>query len=191
MAMFRRFRAVWISLLLVLLAGGYYVYGVLAQPGEVAQAGDAAGVANQPYLQFWMDRLGPDTSVSYHLQFSCGHEAVLTAAELAASGLDQLVDNFDQVVRTMQVESQVGQMVTLSASVPVACPDCRGGYLITELDGCVAVYRGTNKATAVLIQRYDDMLVAALPEDVQQRVREGIRVKTETELARALEGLDG
>lgn len=188
--MLRRFRAVWVCLLLTLLAGGYYLWGELGQNGPLAEAQDPADAADQPYQQFWSQRLGPETVLTYHLQFGCGHDQLFTPEQLVAGGLDVLVDNFDQVVRTMQVEAEEGRTVTLSGHVPIDCPDCRRCYLITEQDGCVAVYRGRDKSSAVLIKRYTDMPIGALPADVQQRLRAGIIVDSEEELTRVLESLD-
>lgn len=186
----RKFKAIWICLLLVALSGGYYAYGELKVDQQTQAGDDTTAPADQPYQQFWLGRLGADTELTYHVVFSCGHEQLFTPEQMAESELSSLVNNFDQVVRTMQVESQQGAQVTLSGRLPLPCQDCRGCYLVTEQEGYVAVFRGRDKASAVFLESYPDMPVASLPEDVQQRLREGIVVYSEDELTRVLEGLD-
>lgn len=189
--MLRRFTAVWVCLLLVALGGGYYAYGELKADWQARSGDGSTTLVDQPYQQFWTERLGPDTQLTYHVVFSCGHDQLITPEQMATSELNNMVSNFDQVVRTMQVESQQGAQITLTGRLSLLCQDCRVCYLVTEQDGCVAVFRGRDKDSAVLVKCYTDMPIAGLPEDVQQSLRDGIVVYSEDELARILEGLDG
>ncbi len=167
------------------LAVGYYYYDShwgdrgLPDP-DLAAAGGLGGTLGAA--------LGHDRSVLYQLQFTCGHDGLFTPAEMTEAGLDFLVYDLERTATVVQGGLQ--ERTVLSGQVPLPCRDCQNSYLICELDGYIAVYRGTDRENAVLIQRYPDMPVSRLPQDVQQRLREGILVQSEEDLARVLEGLD-
>lgn len=139
-------------------------------------------------------RLAGDSQVqsstpTYHVTFSCGHDAFFKPEQLFEAGLDFMVYDFAR--STSAVPGSTTEQVVLSGQVPVLCQDCRTCYLVGEQDGYVAVFRGRDKDSAVFLRRYSDMPISRLPEDVQQRLREGILVHSDEELARVLEGLDG
>lgn len=56
-------------------------------------------------------------------------------------------------------------------------------YLVTERDGCVAVYRNGS------LMKTTDTLVSNLPKSDISRLKEGIRLQTEKELKAILEDL--
>lgn len=126
---------------------------------------------------------------TYRVTFSCGHAADFSPEQLFEAGLDFMVYDFAR--STVALPGSTAQQVVLSGQVPVLCQDCRTCYLVGEQDGYVAVFRGRDKASAVFLRRYPDMPISRLPEDVQQRLRDGILVHSDEELARVLEGLDG
>jgi hypothetical protein len=182
----RRVKPILACLLIGLLAAGYYWYDVYwtgdgSQEPDLTAAGGLGGASLGAAL-------GHDQSVLYYLQFTCGHDVSFTPLELTEAGLDFLVYDLERTA--MVAQGGLEQRTVLSGQVPLPCRDCQNSYLVCEKDGYVAVYRGHNRDNAVLIQRYTDMPVSRLPQDVQQRLREGILVQSEQELARVLEGLD-
>lgn len=162
------------------VAGVYFLYG----------AGDrVAGRLPSAGARVTDSGLAADDAPSYRVTFSCGHEAFFTPEQLFAAGLDFMVYDFAR--STSAVPGSAAPQVVLSGQVPVLCQDCRVCYLVGERGGYVAVFRGRERASAVFLRSYTDMPISRLPEDVQQRLREGILVHSDEELARVLEGLDG
>lgn len=183
-----RWKSACICLLLGALVAGYYGYD--AYYGAAEQLPSAGARSSGQPDQSWLNGvLGADAAPSYHVVFSCGHDGYFSPEELITAGLDFMVYDFERSVSTVQSSGR--EQTVLTGEVPVLCADCRTCYLIAEQDGCVAVYRGRSKESAVFLRRYADMPISALPEDVQQRLREGIVVHSDEELARVLEGLDG
>ncbi len=167
-------------MLLAAVAAVYFFYG----PGDrMANQLPSAGARLAGNNQ------AQNSAPTYHVTFSCGHDAFFTPEQLFEAGLDFMVYDFAR--STSAVPGGTAPQVVLQGEVPVLCQDCRTCYLIGEQDGYVAVFRGRDKASAVFLRRYSDMPISRLPEDVQQRLREGILVHSDEELARVLEGLDG
>ncbi|MGI6344244.1 MAG: BofC C-terminal domain-containing protein [Bacillota bacterium] len=176
-----------VALVLALVLTGWYLRDYLPDlsigPSRMANS-------RRSYQQHWQNCLSPDLNLIFHWTFDCGHEAHLSQGAVQASQLGIDERELNQAIATMQIELQQGNDVTLSGRLPTLCPECQAVWLVTELDGCVAVYQGQERLAEHLQQRYAEMPVSRLPEAEQQRLQEGIIVSSEEELARVLEGLD-
>ncbi len=142
------------------------------------------------YQRYWAELFGRNALVNYQLEYDCGHSLVVAEPDLTPELLMVAPHNMEQTVRAMQIKPRLDDVILLQGTVAAACPDCQSYFWIGEQDGCVAVWQGKDRATAVFLQRFEDMSVARLPTAVQQQLREGIVVHSEDELAQVLEGLD-
>ncbi len=142
------------------------------------------------YQRYWTELFGQDALVTYQLEYSCGHKLQVAEPDLSPAILMVSPGAMESTVHAMQVETRLDDAILLHGQVASICPDCQTYFWIGEQDGCVTVWQGKDKPTAVFLQRYEDMSVARLPAAVQQQLSIGIVVHSEDELAQVLEGLD-
>lgn len=142
------------------------------------------------YQRYWAELFGRDALVTYQLEYGCGHKLQVAEPDLSPEVLMVSPADMERTVHAMQVETRLDDAILLHGQVTSICPDCQTYFWIGEQDGCVTVWQGKDKTTAVFLQRYEDMSVARLPAAVQQQLSIGIVVHSEDELAQVLEGLD-
>lgn len=142
------------------------------------------------YTRYWAELFGPNALVTYRLQYACGHQLLVAEPDLTPELLKVAPHDMELAVHAMQLEPRLDDVILMQGEVKADCPDCQTHFWVGEQDGCVAVWRGKDRVTAVLLQRFEDMSVTRLPMEVQQQLREGILVHSEDELALVLEGLD-
>ncbi|NLY53509.1 MAG: hypothetical protein GX060_02610 [Firmicutes bacterium] len=173
---------------LILVAGVYH----LTSTGWFAPwlPTDRSGVRLPSQQHYWSDLFGPDVLVTYRLEYDCGHDLFVAERDLNAELLSVSMPELERTVQAMHVEDRLDDTVLLRGRLAILCPECQSHFIIGEQAGCVAVWRGQSRETAVFLQLYPEMSVARLPESVQQQLRAGIVVSSEAELAYVLEGLD-
>ncbi len=142
------------------------------------------------YQRYWAELFGRDALVNYQLNYDCGHYLLVAEPDLTPELLMVSPRYMEQTVHAMQLEPRLDDVILMQGEVAASCPDCQNHFWIGEQDGCVAIWQGKDRATAVFLQRFEDMSVARLPMEVQQQLRQGIVVHSEDELAQVLEGLD-
>lgn len=180
--------AAWVAVLGV-VAGAY----MLVSTGWLAsflapKDSEYAGAPDQQH--YWAELFGTDALITYRLEYDCGHDVLVAERDLSPEILAISAASMEQTVRAMQVETRLDDAILLHGKLPSICPDCRTHFWIGEQDGYIAVWQGKEKATAVFLQTYPEMLTARLPAAVQKQLSIGILVRSEEELAQVLEGLD-
>lgn len=142
------------------------------------------------YQRYWAEEFGREALVTYQLEYSCGHNVLVAEPDLTPEVLMVSQVDMERAVHAMQVETRLDDAILLHGELTSICPECQTYFWIGEQDGCVAVWQGKEKATAVFLQRFEDMSVARLPAAVQKQLDLGIVVHSQDELAQVLEGLD-
>ncbi len=175
--------------ILGLIAGAYILASSGWLPSFLANAGTDR-IREPEYQRYWAELFGNDALVTYRLEYSCGHEVLVAERDLSPEVLMVSPADMARAVHAMQVETRLDDAILLHGQLTSICPECQTYFWIGEQDGCVTVWQGKEKATAVFLQRYEDMSVARLPAAVQQQLSIGILVHSEDELAQVLEGLD-
>ena len=171
------------------VASAYLLFSSGWLPSFFANA-ETDHIHEPEYTRYWAEEFGREALVTYQLEYSCGHNVLVAEPDLTPEVLMVSPSDMESTVQAMQLQTRLDDAILMQGEVATICPECQTYFWIGEQDGCVAVWQGKEKATAVFLQRFEDMSVARLPAAVQQQLSIGIVVHSEDELAQVLEGLD-
>lgn len=187
----RRWQGMAIGLVMLGVVAGTYTLVNSGWLTSFFASAESDYVREQPeHQRYWTELFGPNALVTYQLEYSCGHKLLVDERDISPELLMVSPTEMARTVHAMQAETRLDDAILLHGQLTAICPDCRTYFWIGEQDGCVTVWQGKDKATAVFLQRFEDMSVARLPAPVQQQLSIGIVVHSEDELAQVLEGLD-